>query len=80
MNVERDAITALSAAWDEEPPAPSLWDNLTMCSTCGCCSIGRMGTCVGGCGPRGGRSRHDRSAAAERGPLEPLPGGAGVFR
>ena len=36
------------------------------CPTCGCCCIGRMGTCVGGCGPRGGRGTHDK--AAERPP------------
>lgn len=36
-----------------------------VCPTCGCCTIGRMGTCVGGCGPRGGRSKHDQACRAE---------------
>lgn len=38
-----------------------------MCPTCGCCSIGRMGTCVGGCGPQGERRDHDRCAREQIG-------------
>ncbi len=42
------------------------------CPTCGCCTIGRMGRCVGGCAPRGGRSKHDRACRAEcREPISP---------
>ena len=67
MTVDDLTNGALSDFWDrapeDEPSVPeSAWHHLPMCPTCGCCSIGRMGTCVGGCGPRGGRSRHDQAA------------------
>jgi hypothetical protein len=42
------------------------WSKVEMCPTCRCCSIGRMGTCVGGCEPNGDRREHDRPARAER--------------
>lgn len=60
------ATNTASGAPDASVDDQSDWPKVEMCSTCRCCSIGRMGTCVGGCEPNGDRREHDRLARAER--------------
>ena len=65
------ANTTLGPFWgasvtDAESVSEAEWEGLLLCMACGCCSIGRIGTCVGGCRPRGGQTCHDERKGAAR--------------